>query len=281
MNSEMNTNPVKKTVLYSISTLLILGLAFFIAALLTLVDRGHVQLSSERNTNEKTPEKYNAYYIFCPTPMPHNPTHNDCFLFPIEITDPSQLPQIPEKIAILKRGEVQKVIDITLQEQKAPHSQAISPTLQQSLAGQLAAAVGSQQQGTAANQVAAAAPQQHTTGNPVVATAPQQGTTSTACYQRNTQAHPCVVPTVPPDAPDPQLVSAPRTRPRSPSRNPTYASRSCHVFHRILPGQNIFRLALRYGSTVEAIKRANGIRDVHRVPAGMLLRIPVSCSSLR
>lgn len=283
MNGEMNANPVKKTVLYSISTLLVLGLAFFIAALLTLVDRDHVQLSGGQRTSEKAPEKYHAYYIFCPTPTLYNPKYDECFLFPFEITDPSQLPKMPEKIAILKGREIQKVVDIA--PQGASSSQTVPVTLQQSLAGHLATATGLQQQGVTGNQVAAAAPQQGTASNQVVATAPQQRTTSTPCsttaYQHNTNAHPCVVPTVPPDAPDPRLVSASRAHTRSVSTNPTYSSRSCYVFHRILPGENIFRLALRYGSTIEAIKRANGIQDVHRVPAGKLLRIPVLCSRSR
>jgi LysM repeat protein len=47
------------------------------------------------------------------------------------------------------------------------------------------------------------------------------------------------------------------------------------IYLRVQPGQNLFRLAQTYGSTVDQVAAANGITDVNRLPAGMVLRIPV------
>ncbi|MGA9347323.1 MAG: LysM domain-containing protein [Anaerolineae bacterium] len=44
--------------------------------------------------------------------------------------------------------------------------------------------------------------------------------------------------------------------------------------HVVQPGENLFRIALRYGTTVEAIAVANGISNVHLIYSGQRLRIP-------
>ncbi len=44
--------------------------------------------------------------------------------------------------------------------------------------------------------------------------------------------------------------------------------------HRVRPGENLSTIAARYGTTAQAIARANGISDPHRVIAGTRLRIP-------
>lgn len=44
--------------------------------------------------------------------------------------------------------------------------------------------------------------------------------------------------------------------------------------HVVQAGENLFRIALRYGTTVEAIAVANGISNVHLIYAGQSLRIP-------
>jgi LysM repeat protein len=44
--------------------------------------------------------------------------------------------------------------------------------------------------------------------------------------------------------------------------------------HVIQSGENLFRLSLRYGTTVQALIDANGIVDVRRIPAGTVLIIP-------
>jgi len=47
------------------------------------------------------------------------------------------------------------------------------------------------------------------------------------------------------------------------------------VYYRIRQGENLFRLALRFGSTAEEIAAVNGITEMYSVPAEMVLRIPV------
>ncbi len=47
------------------------------------------------------------------------------------------------------------------------------------------------------------------------------------------------------------------------------------VYYRILPGENLFRIGLRFGISWEQIAAVNGIRDPRFVPAGMILYIPV------
>jgi len=44
--------------------------------------------------------------------------------------------------------------------------------------------------------------------------------------------------------------------------------------HVVQPGENLFRIAIKYGTTVEAIAVANNIRNVHRIYVGQRLRIP-------
>lgn len=44
--------------------------------------------------------------------------------------------------------------------------------------------------------------------------------------------------------------------------------------HVVQYGENLFRIALHYGVTVEALAAANGIWDINRVYAGQVLRIP-------
>ncbi|HLA24788.1 MAG TPA: LysM peptidoglycan-binding domain-containing protein [bacterium] len=44
--------------------------------------------------------------------------------------------------------------------------------------------------------------------------------------------------------------------------------------HLIRPGDNLYRIALRYGVTVDALVRANGLLDPTRIRAGQILTIP-------
>ncbi|MBN2002104.1 MAG: LysM peptidoglycan-binding domain-containing protein [Anaerolineae bacterium] len=48
------------------------------------------------------------------------------------------------------------------------------------------------------------------------------------------------------------------------------------VYYRIQPGENLFRLSLRFGSTADEIARVNQIADVRFIPARTFLRIPVA-----
>jgi len=44
--------------------------------------------------------------------------------------------------------------------------------------------------------------------------------------------------------------------------------------HIVAPGENLYRIALRYGTTVSTLAQLNGISNYHRVIAGQTLRIP-------
>ncbi len=46
--------------------------------------------------------------------------------------------------------------------------------------------------------------------------------------------------------------------------------------HRVQPGETVWRLAVRYGSSVEAIMELNGVRDVRFLAAGRTITIPVA-----
>jgi LysM repeat protein len=50
---------------------------------------------------------------------------------------------------------------------------------------------------------------------------------------------------------------------------------SADVYHTVQPGENLFRIALRYGTTVDAIVAANNLPDAGAVKAGQVLLIPV------
>jgi LysM repeat protein len=53
---------------------------------------------------------------------------------------------------------------------------------------------------------------------------------------------------------------------------PPVVGGSCQ--HTVVTGDNLFRIALRYGSTVEAIAAANGITNVSLIRVGQVLTIP-------
>jgi LysM repeat protein len=50
---------------------------------------------------------------------------------------------------------------------------------------------------------------------------------------------------------------------------------SADVHHTVQPGENLFRIALRYGTTVDAIVAANNLPDSGAVRAGQVLLIPI------
>ncbi len=54
------------------------------------------------------------------------------------------------------------------------------------------------------------------------------------------------------------------------------ARAECGVYHTVLAGQNLFRISLRYGVSMNAIASANNIADVRRIYAGQKLYIPCS-----
>jgi LysM repeat protein len=44
--------------------------------------------------------------------------------------------------------------------------------------------------------------------------------------------------------------------------------------HVVRPGENLFRIALRYGTTAQAIAAANNLPNIHLIYVGQTLRIP-------
>ncbi|MDQ1439681.1 MAG: hypothetical protein QOK43_3310 [Acidimicrobiaceae bacterium] len=44
--------------------------------------------------------------------------------------------------------------------------------------------------------------------------------------------------------------------------------------YRVANGDNLSRIATRFGTTIQALAQANGIRDVHRIRAGLVLKVP-------
>src|SRR5688572_32749513 len=52
------------------------------------------------------------------------------------------------------------------------------------------------------------------------------------------------------------------------------ASRPASTVHVVAPGENLYRIALHYGVSVEDVARANGIRDETQLEVGTRLVIP-------
>ncbi|MBN1814446.1 MAG: LysM peptidoglycan-binding domain-containing protein [Anaerolineae bacterium] len=65
--------------------------------------------------------------------------------------------------------------------------------------------------------------------------------------------------------------AAPTTAPAA----PTAPSASGTIYHTVRAGENLYRIAQRYGTTVEAIMAANSITDAHSLRVGQVLLIPV------
>jgi hypothetical protein len=60
---------------------------------------------------------------------------------------------------------------------------------------------------------------------------------------------------------------------------PQSADAQCGVTHHVVYGENLFRISLRYGVSMNAIAVANGIADVRRIYAGQDLLIPCATST--
>jgi len=82
-------------------------------------------------------------------------------------------------------------------------------------------------------------------------------------------------PTVePPTAPPPTQTQPPATPPPTTSAPTPTSPPTGEVTHVVQGGENLFRIALRYGTTVQAIASANGIANPARIYAGQTLTIP-------
>ncbi len=64
-----------------------------------------------------------------------------------------------------------------------------------------------------------------------------------------------------------------------PTSNVSAAPAAAGTTHVVQPGENLYRIALRYGTTVAALARLNGIRDPGRIVAGQRLVIPVGSAA--
>lgn len=92
------------------------------------------------------------------------------------------------------------------------------------------------------------------------------------------QAAEALAPTATP-TPLPTATPVPPTAP--PTAAPVVvAAPTGEVTHVVQRGENLFRIALRYGTTVQAIASANGIANPALIKAGQVLRIPTAGTSL-
>lgn len=71
----------------------------------------------------------------------------------------------------------------------------------------------------------------------------------------------------------PALAAPPPVSPAPPAAPPIPPN---PVYHVVQWGENLTRIAMRYGTTVWAIARANGIWNINYIRAGQVLLIPVS-----
>jgi len=86
---------------------------------------------------------------------------------------------------------------------------------------------------------------------------------------------PPVIPMTPEGAPTPTPSFSPLPPPTPVAPAPT-AAPPAQVTHVVQPGETLFRIALRYGTTVEAIARANNLINPDFIVPGQRLVIPVS-----
>ncbi|WP_448593099.1 LysM peptidoglycan-binding domain-containing protein [Thermoflexus hugenholtzii] len=84
-----------------------------------------------------------------------------------------------------------------------------------------------------------------------------------------------VTPMMPEGVPTPTPFFSPLPPPTPVAPAPT-AAPPAQVTHVVQPGETLFRIALRYGTTVEAIARANNLINPDFIVPGQRLVIPVS-----
>lgn len=81
-----------------------------------------------------------------------------------------------------------------------------------------------------------------------------------------------------PDPPSSSAPSQPAIPASAPKSDGATLSRPASpvpiVRHVVFEGENLYRISLRYGVTMEALGRANGLADIHQVQAGQILVIP-------
>ena len=90
--------------------------------------------------------------------------------------------------------------------------------------------------------------------------------------RRPTAAPPAAAPSIGPVASEAEPSATARARP---TPRPTRSAAAAEVrTYRVKRGDTLSEIAGRFDTTVEALKRANGIRDARRVRAGQVLKIP-------
>jgi LysM repeat protein len=66
----------------------------------------------------------------------------------------------------------------------------------------------------------------------------------------------------------------PGTTPPPPGTTPPPPSGQCRYYHKVLPGENLYRISLAYGVPMATIAAANGIVNYNLIYAGQTLCIP-------
>ncbi len=90
-------------------------------------------------------------------------------------------------------------------------------------------------------------------------------------------ATPTSLPSTPTRPPTPIITAVPTfTPPPEVATTPTTIPATGTVMHTVQPGENLFRISLRYNTTVEAIARANSIANPAMIYVGQVLTIPTS-----
>ena len=56
---------------------------------------------------------------------------------------------------------------------------------------------------------------------------------------------------------------------------PMASAQQGHTVHVVQPGENLFRISLRYGVSMSAIAQENGIANINLIFVGQALRIPI------
>jgi LysM repeat protein len=79
----------------------------------------------------------------------------------------------------------------------------------------------------------------------------------------------------------PTTSPTPTTEPTSPTATPVTTptvtpTAQAQIIHVVQAGENLYRIALRYGTTITAIAEANGIANPTKISVGQRLIIPVS-----
>ncbi len=119
-------------------------------------------------------------------------------------------------------------------------------------------------------------------------TAIAQSAAIAAATQMAAQPTPSPVPTAEPPTPLPPLPTETPPPPPTPvdlpgdsvqSSQPRGSQVACgqQIIHVVQPGQNLFRIALRYNTTINAIARLNGITNTRLIRVGQRLRV-VTCA---